>query len=420
MQETMITRQPSLRKFPYPYRSALSICSDIDCCDRARFIEVHRFLNRDLGLPTADSFFGCAMNRPQLGYLEPDGSESADAPFIRDCLKAGLIDTLHTWGDFNGTPPDPVFLRRTALRLADLFNRSGTAVPLWVNHGAPENYQNLRFRLYDSYRGDNPALPWYTADLLPAIGTRFYCSTDMVRWPLDCRPGYAPHRAAARFVGNEIKNAIKRLKGHGRLVRPFRELTRLCNEVTLRDGRRIWGFTRYNHHPRGLWTRATRATLRHSLSEKSLDGLIAAGGYCVVCTHLGLPVETGSLFERADREALEGLAGAFSSGRIWVAPAGVLLSYNSLIRSLSWKTVREGPFCVIELGRTYCPEAGFRPPARRDCAGLTFYTPSPHVTKIRLDGADLAVCANGADETGRTSISVALAPAPDTACLERV
>ena len=54
-----------LRKFPYPFKAALAIASDIDSCSARDFEEIHRFLNTTemtamgpgLGLDVADSMW---------------------------------------------------------------------------------------------------------------------------------------------------------------------------------------------------------------------------------------------------------------------------------------------------------------------------------------------------------------------------
>ena len=57
----------SLRKFPYPYRAMLAICNDIDESSSGYFLEIHNYLNGELGLEIGDSFwlyfgeYGCRL-----------------------------------------------------------------------------------------------------------------------------------------------------------------------------------------------------------------------------------------------------------------------------------------------------------------------------------------------------------------------
>ena len=82
-----------LRPFPFPYRAALAICSDIDGCDLPTFLAVHRYLNSPrsgLGLPVADSFFGQGRDPGQMAYFLPDGrTPGPEAHLITHALRGG-------------------------------------------------------------------------------------------------------------------------------------------------------------------------------------------------------------------------------------------------------------------------------------------------------------------------------------------
>ena len=101
--EDILKTQVKLRRFPFPFRAALAICSDIDNCDRRTFVDVHRFLNTQrsgLGLPISDSFFAVSPDPRQIAYFRPDGkTHSDDANLIRRGVKDGLIDSLHSWNE---------------------------------------------------------------------------------------------------------------------------------------------------------------------------------------------------------------------------------------------------------------------------------------------------------------------------------
>ena len=70
-----------LRKYPYPFRSALTICNDIDLTTPEEFLEIHRFLNTKqvtpmgvgVGLEIGDSFWMYTA-APQLFRLFPAGA----------------------------------------------------------------------------------------------------------------------------------------------------------------------------------------------------------------------------------------------------------------------------------------------------------------------------------------------------------
>ena len=409
----------SLRPFPYPFRAALALCSDIDGCDRRTFVAVHRFLNTKevgVGLPVSDSFFAVGRERGQMAYFLPDGlTHSKDADFILRAVKEGLIDSLHSWGDFNEAPPDPLFLRRTAAQLKSEFCDSGLQVKVWINHGSPNNRQNLKSRLQSLYKGDDPQSPYYTADLVHDLGIKFYWWSEVLPWPLSSQLKSRTLGVRARLGLNMLKNLIKSLSGHRNKIRDASQLTSLGQPVVLHDRRRLIGFTRFNRCSQGVWSLPTRHTLRYSLSHRVLNELLEDEGYLILYTHLGLPCEHGDkIFPGPDEEALFRLASHYNDGNIWVAPTGRLLTYWLANKYLVWGAVQEGEKIVINLLSIDDPLTGPRQPLQNELSGLCFYTPNPNETVIRIGNRELPVNLYPPDHSGQTSIGLEPAPAPGT------
>ena len=103
---------PSLREFPYPYRCALAISSDIDnASSHESFIAIMDYLNSTsdtsfgpgLGLEIGNSFwFFNSTDNYQLSYFKGLTSQlSSFAPVIRELWESGHIDTIHSWGNFD-------------------------------------------------------------------------------------------------------------------------------------------------------------------------------------------------------------------------------------------------------------------------------------------------------------------------------
>ena len=412
----------SLRPFPYPFRAALAICSDIDGCDRTTFIKVHRLLNdphEGLGLPVGDSFFPLGREPGQLSLFLPDGRTlGPDASLILSALRAGLIDSMHSWGNFNESLPDPDTLRALAEFSTDLLLGESLTVRVWINHGDPLNYQNLPARLQPSYSGDNPASPYYTADLVRRLGVKFAWCSELRPWPLS---SHHPNlvRLLARVALNAGKNLAKLVLGRWRQRRPYGSITRLCQLTTLADGNPVLAFSRFNQHPQGLWGRPSRHTLRHALHQQVLQDLQDQEGFLVVYTHLGLPRNPdGELFPEADRRALLNLACQYHEGHIWVAPTSRLLTFWLMQHVLNWQATWEGERLVIDLKALDDPTTERRLPHVEELAGLCFYSPRPEATILRLNGRELATQLYPADHTGQRSLGLLPAPAPRLEVLE--
>lgn len=412
-----LKKQVSIRPFPFPYKAGLALCSDIDGCDKKTFIQAHQTLNSDktgLGLPVADSFFGTGQNPEQLAYFCPDGAtRSKDADFIKQAILHGLVDSLHSWGDFNNHPPEPGFIRPMAKKLCNDLNKHKIKIPVWINHGTPDNHQNFMARLQPGYQGDNPSSSCYTADIANQLGVKFFWWSELVAWPLSANKNQkAGH--LFRLSVNAAKNLAKTAFLKKNFKRSAIQLTELALPVTLRDGQKVFGFTRFSQHRDGIWTLPTRHTLRHSLCSQVLDNLIKREGYLIIYSHLGLPKPGPEpLFPIKDYMALLDLANRFDKGDIWVAPTSHLLFHWLLVRYLEWDIFEQGENLVIHIQSINDPVSGPRTPKPVDLAGLSFYTPRPEHTIFRIGGKDIRPQAYGSDHTKKPCAGFPPLPAPN-------
>ena len=355
-----------------------------------------------------------------MAYFLADGrTPSPAAPLLRAALQAGLIDSLHSWGDFNQQPPEPGFLRQLAQALTEQWQQAGLSVPVWINHGAPTNRQNFLTRMKPEFVGDEPRSPWYTADLARAMGIRFYWGMELTPWPLSLPRPWTVPAYWLRVGSNSIKNLIKFFLGCRRQCRRREQITSLAVPLELRDGWRVWACNRFNRHPQGLWGLPTRHTLRYALAPAVLAKLRREAGFLILYTHLGLPRPAGGpIFPAPDRQALEDLADNYHKGNIWVATTARLLTYWQVHHSLQWRTKAPGDHCVIELMTIADLENGRRRPTAAELAGLSFYVDRPGATKLVVGGQEVVTRSVPPDHTGRGGIMVPLAPPPATLCLE--
>lgn len=417
--QTSLMSAVDLRPFPFPYQAALALASDIDRCDRRTFVQVHQCLNcpqTGLGLPVADSFFGVGKRYHHLAYFLDDGATpSEDAELIRCCLESGLIDTIHSWGAFDVDPPQAEFLRSMAQRLTAALSIRNLTVPIWSNHGAPINHQNFYARTQKGFMGDDPVSAYYTADLIEALGVRFYWGGELLGWPLSGRQGRDRHFSRQRRrVANVLKNILKRIMGRSATVRRQAIMSHLAYATRLRDAQTILEFTRYNRHPAGLWANPTRHTLHHALHPAVLRKLLAEEGYLIVYTHLGMPSDIEApLFPEEDVKALEGLADHFHEGRIWVAPTAAVLQFWLAVHHIQWSADAQGEKILIRISAIDDPVTGPRFPSTEELTGLTFYSPRPRDTLICLGDTLLATVVRPADASGRRSVSIPLKEVPD-------
>ncbi len=414
-----------LRPFPYPFSAGLALSSDIDRCDPAAFIRIHQYLNcprQGLGLAVSDSFFGVGRQYGHMAYYEDDGKTPAkEAELIRKALECGLIDTLHSWGAFDRSPPQADFLRNTAKRLTEDLTARGLNIKILSIHGAPINIHNLYARTEPNFCGDLPDSPFYTGDLVDCLGIKFYWASELLAWPLSIGSGFQGRILQLwRLVQNTVKNSVKRGLGKPAHIRRPHQILPLAYPLKLRDGRTLLGFSRFNAHPDGLWGLPTRHTLRYALSRSNLNRLIRQRGYLIVYTHFGMPADRQDpLFPDPDRQALENLAGHCRAGRIWVARTLDLLTYWLVFHHLEWTVKIEGDDLLIRIHSLADPTTGRRRPEEKELAGICFYTPRPRDTQLFLGDKPLTTTLFHPDETGRPSVGLALPENPDVSFLEK-
>src|SRR5687768_6833004 len=98
----------SIRRFPYPYRAMLAICSDLDeTPNREVYYELMRFLNTTdetsmgpgVGLEVGNTIY-FDMPPDQFAYWSTDDRGRA---MVRELIRSGHIDCLHSFGDFATT-----------------------------------------------------------------------------------------------------------------------------------------------------------------------------------------------------------------------------------------------------------------------------------------------------------------------------
>jgi hypothetical protein len=273
----------------------------------------------------------------------------------------------------------------------------------------------LRARLQPGYAGDDPASPYYTADLLRPLGLKYYWWSELVSCPLSIRPGSPGSRLRPGI--NALKNVVKILLGQRQNTRTTAQIMELCQPVTLRNGLPLMAFTR---HLRGLEEPTSRHTLRYALGDAVLSQLLAQEGYLILYTHLGLPrPKPGEkLFPFPDQAALDRLAQHYHAGSIWVAPTVRILSHWLMTRHLFWTAHREGERLIIDLESLQDPTTGPRPPEPGELAGLCFYVPPPYEVILRLAGRDLIPQAFGPDHTGERVLGLLPSPPPSLEALE--
>lgn len=410
------TTAVSLLRWPAPYRAALAICNDLDCTSIDDFVEMHRFLNTTrpttlgdgLGLPIGDSYWMFTVrpdhDRGFAYFADLDGTRSPVAPRMREWMQAGLLDVLHTYGNFS---QHGGFRREHAERAAEELCRWGIHPQVWVNHGDCHNFQNIHGRLgggQDTFAGGRPFRYGadgvavrnleYHLDITHQLGVRFLWVNDLTQDPGQDRPLPAREHLFDR-------NAIK---SRGWLRRDVAALGRAWLRSNGDDGdrgeydNRLLRLYRLDPGPFYSFPRFGRFgpdCMRHLpilLSDDHLDRLVSSGGASVLFIHLGKrPDRASPVFDAAAVSALQATASRYHARDLYVESTSRLLRYVAIRDHVRYSATRRDGKAVLDVERVDDPVLGDFVPSADDLAGLCFDVRSRTTPLARIGGADVRV-----------------------------
>lgn len=406
----------TLRRFPYPYRAALAICSDIDETKTAEeLLEIHRFLNttqptsmgEGVGLEIGNSVYFYDGKREVSYFTQGEETRS----LLVDLIQAGYIDCLHSYGDV-------AFTRDQIERALDVLHRLDCKLDVWTNHyGSRTNVSDKFEYFFGECCGDVPGAEVYHTDITLDYGIRFAwvgASTRLVGQspanpvPLHTRvfdPQY-PRQSCINLAKEMRKKFLGRL-GDERFVLLSRN--QLIQPLPLRDGRTVYEFIRYCNHPVSVSRGATSRGLAYAISARALAHLKASQGYMIVYTHLGKNKDCNQVIAPESQDALRNLAREQDAGNIYVTTTSKLLNYHHACEHLEWSYQQVQGQTRIFIEALNDPVIDGWPVTPRQLQGLTFYVPDRNAAAIYLQGVELTTLQrNPADHTGTESVSIPL------------
>ncbi|MCY6371491.1 hypothetical protein [Clostridium ganghwense] len=362
-----------LRKFPYPYKSMLSICSDIDDSTLEEFKTYHKFLNTEentpygkgLGLDIGDSFWmymadnmNFKVDKENHGvdhimtfFKGTDVNEKHTSKEITHFIKCGWIDSIHSFGDFStNDEKNTKFNRNLAVEALKALENSNINISVWINHGNRANKQNFgagdtsKFMSYQE--GDKPDSKYYHTDLTL--------------------------KSNIKYVWDSINSTA-----FGVDYPLF--------EIKLRDEKKVWGFSRHTNYMKNDkidWT-WTPKHLHRQLTKKNLDSIVNKNQYSIIAQHFGVSIE--DLFENVNVDALKLLKSYQDKGEILVAKTSRLLNYANIQKHLVYKKATENNTTYINILSVNDPIFGTYTPSINDIRGITFYCESPDKTVLLLN-----------------------------------
>lgn len=396
----------TLRKFPFPYRAALAVSSDVDNTPSLEvYLAIMDYLNSTgqtpfgpgLGLEVGNSFwFFNHTSSPQLTYFSDDSySPTPFATHCREFWRSGHVDTLHTYGNFD----EGGFQRRYAETAVEELYKQNARVPVWVNHGTPLNHQNLGPG--ETYCGAVPDHAAYHMDLTRSAGCRYFWLGRMT---------HILGQDAKKTLSVRAKNFLQRIL----MMTKYRSVpgeilfdldNRLLLPAVLQDDSQVNEFQRWVN----AWGEVKILDSRDlgiQLRPGYLRTLIRNEGFLIIYTHFceNLDIKAGPTM--ALRSNLANLRHLYAEGRLLVTTTSRLLRYREVSTNLNYDIRSEGERILIEIQDCLTTPVGMSDLNLNDLQGLTFYIEDISGVRILFKGQPVLQIENTRDHTGRQSVSI--------------
>ncbi|KQC12582.1 MAG: hypothetical protein APR63_10645 [Desulfuromonas sp. SDB] len=381
-----------LRKIPYPYLGALSISNDIELMRMDFFEELMKFLNTNrktllgdgLNLEVTSSLFFFSVNPYNFSYFSsgyPKFTKSQYASRLNEYLKSKLIDTNHSYGDFDGKGG---FIREYAVQCYNILNEIGVELKIFTNHGGEENNQNIgKDALY--HLGDVKESKAYHADLMKKHGVQYV-------WTDSCILSEKKERFNYFFI--PLKNSKRK---------------NILEDIELQDGSKFKSFIRFRST--GL-NAPNLSSLDYQLKRINWEKFYTENDVIIIYQHMGVLNKLGgecypSTIDDVKRRPeiylrpFYFLAKENKMGKLWISSLYKLLNYIDMINNVEINyNIKENIYRIEYMNDVEKPEIFFQ--------GLTVYVNPQKPLKIYYKNKELFFSINGPDETGKYSVSIPL------------
>jgi len=402
----------ALRKFPYPYKAAMTISSDIDgTTTKEEFLEIQKFLNtkeetsmgEGVGLDIGNSFVMYAPPTCAFSYFSGNPGNSQ---VIRRFINSGYIDFIHSYGE------KADFTRKDAARAIRELNDNQCKVDVWVDHArTPDNLgDDTTFGL-----GDHPESSAYHSDLTLAYGIKFAWLgrvTTVIGQSMPVSLKTFSSIFDSRHPIDSLKNMVKEFAKNVLAVLGNRKYAMhknydLIRVAKLDDGQKVYEFMRFDNYWKGVAEGATSRRLAYVISRRTLERLKEAGGYMVVYTHLGKNSDCSQVIAEETQNALRDLASEQERGNIYVTTTSRLLNYYLNYKYLNWSHEPKGDETVITISSVEDPVFGSFIPTIEDLQGITFYVPDKNKIRIYINDKEITnIQRNPPDFKERESVTI--------------
>jgi hypothetical protein len=400
-----------LRSWPYPFQAGLTISNDAEFMSFEFFEELMAFLNTEsqttlgqgLGIEVTSSVFHFSANPYNFSIFDGaalDARLSQYAYRIDEYLRAGWIDTLHAYGDFDNAGG---FERAHAVRCVEHLKKSGVSVNVFSNHGGIENIQNVG-QDASYHRGDQKGHIAYHTDLWKEMGIRYAWTDSMVIQSLKM-PSLAIRQRLSSFrrslMGDAEKDYFKT------------QDTSILKTIQLNDDLNVVGFQRF----RGTGANAPNlSSWGYQLAQIPWQEFYRNCEGLVLYQHFGVLYRINGRCTAGTIKAIKQrpevyiapfrfLAREYKEGRLWLAGCARFLNYLKMRDEIEVICGHDG-FIRLQLNASASNPLEV-------LQGLTIYIDPVNFRGLLFKGAEIPVQFNGPDYSGRYSVTVPIQHLPN-------
>lgn len=397
----------SLRKFPYPFKAAFSICCDCDdIASLDTFLVVMDYFNcntitelgKGLGLEVGNSFwFFNESTSNQLSYFKSFSKvETSFAPICRELCKSGHLDIMHTFGNFDNNS----FSRKFAEIAINELIKHDLKIQTWVNHGG--NSQNVGY--LNNCLGSIPGTSEYHIDLCREYGLRYFCTMFLTHIiGQDALPTFN-----VQFM-NILQKILMKTK-YRRFKFPIFDLkNRLMVKTILQDGNNIWDFQRFINSWGGK-KEHNLYDLCFQIKSQNINRLLKNEGFLILYTHIFDGLSSIEEFPLLVKKNMQYIAYLNKCGKLLVCTTTRLLKYNEIIKNLQYKIIKQKDEIKILINETINTLNEKYHIYPSDLNGLTFYCDYPEKVSIFLGNRIQHTQINTKDRLGKRSVSIPWLP----------
>lgn len=393
----------SLRDYPYPYKSMLAICSDLDeTPNQEIYFETMRYLNTDentllgkgVNLEVGNTIY-CEMPDEQFSYYSADLEAKKK---IHQYIQSGHIDCIHSFGDY-------VKDREGIEKYWNELQQGDRKIEVWIDHAeADTNFDpDIMFG-----KGAILGSSAYHTDLTVKSGLLQFIwkgrvtsiiSQNVKRSYLGIFQKKAL-KASFRTLLLELTKSLFAYVGSQKYK--MHKNNRVLASSELIDGTIITEFMRSNPSWGGVSTFDNARGIHEVLTDKVLNQHIYNRGCSIFYTHLGKINSLAEPFPPNTVKAFELLAKYQHAQNILVTTTRRLLGYCRSYESLLFTIKDNVNKKEIHISSEYTLE---------DLAGLTWYYSKTDDVQLFIDNELFTnLQFNDADDTGVCSVSIPWAP----------